>query len=1236
MKNRIIITVLIFLVSAGIAAAQDANKTETPGTGDNQTQSEPVKAVAAVLPEVNPDIIFVEAEDAVSTNFNREPILNYSCSGYRTLQLNQTIDAPKGSSYFVDFVFYAEKDGNYELWYGGTPPGNKDELLPSYASPFTLKVDEFNVDEIYRENIHVAGNYAPAYYWNYVKDITLSAGEHRLSFEIPLRRGYDNKYFFYIDNFFLIRKENGKRILSGTLPKVFPRDLDDRSMDHPFRSIEEYQILIRDNPENAGNYVEISMVYSLIGDYLNALKNLRKALLLNPDDPDIKLLIAKNLIWKGAFYDGLEEYKDLLILVPKKLDYWMEAGKVAAWIGQYEDSVTFFKDGLKEFPDNLNLLANLGITYLWTADKVNADKVFKQVDQVVGDDVGMFKELASIFLINGYPDKAIEIYTKALEKHPEDLELYFSLENAYIQAGKRSKIADLRKTVSEVFIKTPELEKSLQVFYNKQKMKEDVLKKYQADLANDPDNLTLRKTLAEMYFWNGYKKEAIDEYLNILTNYTYRTLRDTEKETARFLELLDKSYVFYNFLKKLPEYTSRSKKELSTSFSAYNSAVKKLEALKQKNEKIKAKGGTVSEEEETALEDEVRNKEDEFASLLSAKETFIEKYRNIVEQFRDDSDYLTRLLEDEEGKKEAFEKLTKGASWEWDKTAMIKELKKVKDNGLSLADFDLGVISQFEGDLESARENLESISSGSNVKGAEYAFFQTLLWTGEEKNIEQFYETNKDAIEGATDYIPDVVEYIHYLSTDDEEMFGFLPENPDESVKNLYSEYTGINGELKSLNLEVRESISRIHGFLKERMTQNFYNLAENTYLLRNELGDFYQNQKLYPEAIDQYKQVLAVEPWDISAKYKLGQVLQRNGDWSKAQKLYKEVYMEDPVYGNVTAFYNQLAKEHADHLVFTGTVFIDSSVISAVSDLNYRTNINGTLSLGVDYSSNYNLYPLNTADTYAPTLYLQNVSFLFPLIFPRFTITPEVGGTVLSNLVEQDSRAEYLSDTSPVQMISTFRAYPTGSISCDIVLGSIIVSGGYRYNWVEESFRAGRSPVSYQEGNGSIQVDFGFIKKPVIQNTGISVYGSDKFYSDNNSTYSISSEINNYFRVAEKSDVSMGILGYLSWEDSSGNSTDYWSPSESLRAGGSINVLSSFPWSEEGAIGDNLRFSTGYYSDDTGSGVEMSLSNEINYSNKAFSGYLKLSGSVKGRFDYWSFTIELGADAGLPDLLSL
>ncbi len=1220
MKNHLLILMVCTVLP--ILSAQDQSGSPKTAPAD--------KKITAILPETNPDLIFVEGEDALSTNFNREPILNYSCSGYRTLQLNKTADAPQGSSYFADYVFYAEKDGTYELWYGGTPPGNKNELLPSYASPFKITIDKLYESDIYRENMHVVSNYAPAYYWNYVKDVDLSAGEHRLRIEVPYKRGYDNKYFFYIDNFFLVRKENGKPVLTGKLPPVFPKDLQDRSIDHPFKSIEDYQILLRDNPEDSRYYVEISMVYSLIGDYLSALKNLRKALLLEPDDPDIELLIAKNRIWKGSFDDGLAEYRDLLEIVPEKLDYWAEAGKVAAWIGQYDESISFYKDALKQFPGNLNLLTNLGITYLWNSDDVHAQKIFKKVHALVGDDEKQYKKLASIFLINGYPDKAVETYLEAISRHPEYLELYFLLENAYYHSGQREKIPGLQKEIDDTFVKTPEFEKALQNFNNKQTMRENVLKEYETDLSNDPDNLRLRKSLAEMYFWNGYKKEAIREYLNILTNYTYRNLRQTRKSMSRFFELLDKSYTLMNFLKQVPEYISNSRKALAEAYTAYQNA------LAKKNKALKSKGDKVTADEKDALTRQVETTGDTLASLITAKEAFVEKYKTILGQYADDKDYLSRLMDEEKSKTEAFKKLTEGSAWQWDRRSTLDELERVKKGGLLLANYDLGVLYQFEGNVKSARENLSPFEDNKNVKGAAFALFQTDLWMGKTKESLLLYDKNKDAIESAADYVPDLVEYVHLLSTEDEDILGFLTDDPAGTIKGILASYTGFNDGLRKVERDVEERIQKIHVFLQGQMVHNFYNLAENTYGLRNELGDFYQNQKEYPEAIAQYRQVLAIEPWDISAKYKLAQVYDRNGNWAKAEGLYKEVYNEDPVYGNVTAFYNRLAREHADHLSFSGTTFSDSSQQSYTGETRYQKGINGTFGFTLDYLVKNTTYT-SSPGQYSPTSSLQSLSFTLPVKLGTLTVTPSAGSSLLSNLITSSGRTAYTAEKTPGALLSAFIPYPFAGADLEVSTGPVIFDAGYGYNWLDETFQPGITPVSYQEGNGSVQVDFGFIKKPVIQDTSYSLTGYFRSITDGNALYGLSSQLSNNFSLLEKPELQMGITGSFSWDSASVTAAPtYWTPYNAVTAGGAVDLSGSFNTGEDTSLSDALHLYAGYYSDDLGKGLSLNLSNNVTFTNKDFSGYVKVSGSVKGNFDYWSVTVELGADAGLPELLSL
>ena len=116
-----------------------------------------------------------------------------------------------------------------------------------------------------------------------------------------------------------------------------------------------------------------------------------------------------------------------------------------------------------------------------------------------------------------------------------------------------------------------------------------------------------------------------------------------------------------------------------------------------------------------------------------------------------------------------------------------------------------------------------------------------------------------------------------------------------------------------------------------------------------------------------------------------------------------------------------------------------------------------------------------------------------------------------------------------------------------------------------------------------------------------------------------------------------MGVTGNFSWESSDRSPLDYWVPLDSYKSGGALSVLAAFDTGKKVSLSDDFRFYSGYYSDEYGSGLELGLSNVLNYSNRDFNGYLKLSGTMKeGDLDYWSFTIELGTDAGLPDLLSL
>ena len=70
-------------------------------------------------------------------------------------------------------------------------------------------------------------------------------------------------------------------------------------------------------------------------------------------------------------------------------------------------------------------------------------------------------------------------------------------------------------------------------------------------LRQNPDNLVLRQTLAQSYFWNGMKDKAVNEYRHIIANYQYSALAD-EEARGGVMPVLDRSYVLRDYLARVP------------------------------------------------------------------------------------------------------------------------------------------------------------------------------------------------------------------------------------------------------------------------------------------------------------------------------------------------------------------------------------------------------------------------------------------------------------------------------------------------------------------------------------------------------------------------------------------------------------------------------------------------------------------------------------------------------------
>ncbi|GEM_PF-1056822 len=1243
-------------------------KQDTQGK-TSETPAPPAEKLEPIFPQENPNIIYIEGEDAISTNFNREPTLNYGCSGKRTLQLNRSTGLQGGASFYADYVFFVEQDAEYELWYGGTPPGPKEDLYPSFTSPFRLIVDDKPPKDEYRENIVVVENYAPSYYWNLVGDIKLSKGQHKIRFEVREKRRYDNKYYFYLDSFFLVKKVNGKRVLGKPIPPFFPKNMENRSINFPFRSIDDYLIIIRDNPSDPRPLIELSLIYSLVSDYLNAIRYLNRALILSPDNLDILLLIAKNRIWKGDITEGLKKYRELLKKDPKRLDIWMEAGKVAAWTGRYKESIAFYKDGLKYFKDNLDLLVNLGLTYLWSNQSAEGNKSFRKAEEKAGKNLKLLKKLAKIFIINGYPEYAITLYNKAISINPADLESYLLLEDTYLALGKKDEVAKIDQLIRDTFKPSDRLSRYLDIYSEKQSLRDRVIAEYERKLKEQPDNLSLRMTLAQTYFWNGLREKAIEEYLNILATHAFLELKKMDKDSFPIMELIDKSYIYEDFFERVAKIIAEKQKDLKTKLSAYNLALKKYNSFQKKVAKAKEKGEALPQPEGEYPYDTLQNAEAALSDSFGELESILESISSLIDSFEAETKKIPSIAEKEKKEEKVFSNIEKATRWKWNKSEFLNEFTGDAERGLTLARYLVGRIYQIERNYKPAITNLDETVTGDPQNPIyNYALFQTKLWSSRGANAGEIVESSQYSL---SDYVP----YFFDLQQLTESMKeSTLIENSipvDVSQDELKKQLADINAKIAETKKKAAAAraagekfLRNLHSMLYKKLVRTFYRYEQNTYLIRNELGGFYLNEKRLEEAISQFKHVLAVEPNNLSAIYKIGTIYQWNRNWYRAMQYYKRVYDMDPLYENTSSLYNQLAKAHSPSVDFQTYYLADSSRIQWHGEASYKGWLTSILGLELNYSTDN----IRIKRTYSPTsapsnTYISHSSYQtnqvlagipIDLYFMNLKVTPRAGGTLLANELYYTDEENSLTPLNGRDNFGYYAVEPLFKVDSSLSLGKYIyISGSYFNGRFAETFDPARTPVYENSGEASISTSFSFLDYPVIRDSSLRTYGKVDILSDSNQIYTGVGELYMYLFKGGNPYTVVSLSGNLTYQDSlKEESFNYYTPIEVLIGGGNLTVSTWIGIGNGNVLGLSLRGYGGTFQEKILQPGEakrrIKAEGEADINLTSGNGYYYIGGVVNGtycyqapspdlinKWDYWSFYLKIGYTAKLPNLLA-
>lgn len=1237
--------ILILIFSASLLSAQEADS-ENGAVGAERIV--PSNSAVPVFPDENPNIVFLEGEAAVSTNFNKEATLNYSASGSRTLQLNRTTGLQGGASFYAEYVFIVPEDGVYEFWYGGTPPGPADDLYPSYSSPFSYSIDNGSAVSIFREDVVVSSGYTPSYYWSSVDDLDLLKGSHTIKIYVNQRRRYDNRYYFYIDNLFFVNKSNKDQI-GDNVPAVFPKDLNTDILDSPFLSVSDYAYIIQENPERKNPYIELSLVYSLVGDYISALKNLKQAVLLDPEDPYPQLLTAKNRIWKGDTDVGLQMYRQILTENPEQLAVWAEAGKVAAWTGKYSESIGFFSDGLLHFDGELGLHVNMGLTYLWRSDNGNAGIQFAKAEELALESPEKMKELGQIYVVNGYSEKAVDVYLKAVDDYPEYLEFYLLLQEIYTNLDEAESAEKIESLIRKVFVPSEKLDLYLEAFDLKLGKRQLVINNYRNQLAARPDDKILREVLVQTLFWNGYREEAIKEYLNILITYNYESITQFDSSASDVLEMIDNSHLYSGFFQKNRLSAAEYRKRLGTALKEYASWKKKSSVYSAKIDAAREKGLSIPPVPgEGDPGDILLDKETELLLLLGEAEEFLSFLEININSFLSFTDASEQMNEKETLDNEAFKKLTDPLGWSFDRSEYVSELIKISQSSKNpLADYILAKIFMFEGRPGLAKPYVEKLQAGSlEYDSFSYLYGQISLWDGQEVTDSGYLDA--ESYISYIDNFTSLKEQLEWLSLDSGGMSSLDPAAVvPEIINSLSAAEKNLSVSLRD-SQKARLSLSRI---LHNKLLRSIYSFQVNTVLLRYELGDYYLTDMELEKATEQFQYVLAVDPWNLSATYKLGTVRQLYGDWSGAMDKYKKVYSTDPFFGNASKYYNDLAKAHPDTLLTSGYILTDNKRMIYHGETMFSTNVDSVFSLNLGYTFDGVRQLLDIdSSAEAGTYMLHDIRVELPFnLYPvNLTLTP-LGGLYLRSFL--DFNIALAGDVVPANyngslsdFFSNLRASPYGGVRVEFEVPYFSLTGEYKYHKMEETFAPKKPTVMSHTGELTLFASLAGAGVPFFSLTDFRTYGRVKFLDDNNFMWMVTQDINLGIHILDNPWSTLIIKANVSYEDSMDIfTTDYWVPNSVFTVKGGLLWSSWFALGDGDALGLIIRAAAGVYIEALDSlPVNMLLVDgdfRLEYSKGSTSYYLSATGNSTfnsvNEAVYWSVLVQLGVNARLPKLLT-
>ena len=200
--------------------------------------------------------------------------------------------------------------------------------------------------------------------------------------------------------------------------------------------------LVEDKKADLINHYLKAQYFSYKKNYEKALIEIKKALLLDPKNPEMLMFSAKFLLKIDKYYLALEECQKLLEFNKSHREANLLAGRILYYLGNFEGAISLLKRTLNNNPVPLDAYLLLAHIYRKTNRKQEAEDLLLTVTLKNAKNPSLLFTVAGDLLQRGKIDKAIKYLKKSISINPgnpkpSDLLSYiFEEQGRYEEANK--------------------------------------------------------------------------------------------------------------------------------------------------------------------------------------------------------------------------------------------------------------------------------------------------------------------------------------------------------------------------------------------------------------------------------------------------------------------------------------------------------------------------------------------------------------------------------------------------------------------------------------------------------------------------------------------------------------------------------------------------------------------------------------------------------------------------------